>query len=191
MPILNRDLSLSDIQEAVWVELRKGAVQKKHPFRNLVLSTIDGEKAASRWVVFRKLTDADSFLIYTDCRSDKVSQIQKNPNCALLFYHNRQGMQLRVNGQAKIHHQNELTDKYWPGVKGSGAKDYTTELPPGTPISSKDEGNKWDEDQNDKNFMILEIIPEEIDVLQLNRDGHIRVQFTKEKNEWVESFLVP
>jgi len=191
MPILNPDQTLSDIQKAVWRELRKGAAQKKHPFRNLVLSTIDGEKVASRWVVFRKLTDADSFLIYTDCRSDKVSHVQKYPNCELLFYHNRQGLQVRVNGKAKIHHQNELTDKYWPGVKGSGAKDYTTELPPGTPISSNKEGNNWDKEQDDENFMILEIIPEELDVLQLNRDGHMRARFVKANSSWEGTFLVP
>lgn len=191
MPILKPDHSLTEISQTVVAELRKGSVQKKHPFQNVVLSTIDGDKAASRWVVFRKLTADQNFLIFTDFRSDKVGQLGKNPNCTLLFYHNRQGLQVRINGKAKIHHQNELTKKFWPGVKGNSAKNYTTVLPPGSPISSQKQGEKWDMEFGDEHFAILEITPNEMEVLQLGREGHIRANFIREKEDWKGRFLVP
>jgi len=191
MPILKPEHSLSEIRQVVISELAKGAVKKKYPFGNVVLSTLEGEFARSRWVVFRHFTDAGNFLIYTDLRSDKIRQIESNPNCTLLYYHNRQGLQVRVNGKAKIHNQNELTAKYWPGVKGNSAKNYTTEKAPGTPISSISEGEEWNEALNDKYFSILEIAPTEMDVLQLGREGHIRARFIKEDGDWKEDFLVP
>jgi pyridoxine/pyridoxamine 5'-phosphate oxidase len=191
MPILKPDHSLKDMRQAVIAELLKGSVKKNHPFQNTVLSTIDGKKTASRWVVFRKLTDQETYLIFTDYRSDKVSQLKKNAQCALLFYHNRQGLQVRINGKAVIHHEDDLTKKYWPGIKGSSVKNYTTEVAPGTPITKQEEGLKWDAEFGDKHFAILEILPEKMDVLQLDRDGHIRVGFTREQEDWKGSFLVP
>lgn len=191
MSILKPDHSLTEIRQRVIAELLKGSAQKKHPFQNVVLSTIENSRPASRWVVFRKLTDHESFLVFTDSRSDKVVQLEKNPNCALLFFHNRQGLQVRINGKAVIHHQDDLTKKYWPGIQGSSAKNYTTKLPPGTEIASKEEGYNWENDSDGRHFAILEIIPHEMEVLQLYRDGHIRAGFTKKNGDWKGTFLVP
>jgi len=191
MSILKTDHSLSEIRQTVLAEFRKGSVQKKHPFKNVVLSTIESERPSSRWVVFRKLTDGESFLVFTDSRSDKVDQLEKNPNCSLLFYHNRQGLQIRVKGKVKIHEENEMTEKYWPGVKGSSAKNYTTVLAPGTEIASTEEGYKWENNPDGSHFTILEIIPNDMEVLQLGRDGHIRAGFRRIKDCWKGSFLVP
>jgi len=191
MPVLKPDHSLSEILQTVKAELRKGSVQKKHPFQNVVLSTVNENKVASRWVVLRKITEEENFLIFTDHRSDKVAQIKKNSNCTLLFYHNRQGLQIRVNGSAEIHHQDALTEKYWPGVKGSSAKNYITKLPPGTEIASKEEGYNWENNPDGRHFAILEIVPEQMEVLQLGKEGHIRAVFTRKKEDWVGTFLVP
>ena len=48
-----------------------------------------------------------------------------------------------------------------------------------------------DKDLNDKHFSIIEFSPVNMKILQLSRDGHIRVNFVKINNEWEGSFIVP
>ena len=191
MAILLPNHTLEEIPDLLFTELRKGSAQKKHPFRNVVLSTLNQESARSRWVVFRKLTQENHFLIYTDARSEKVAELKENQNCSLLFYHNRQGLQIRLNGRAQIHHDNEWTRKYWPGVQGSAIKSYTSLSAPGSPIHTIEEGYHWTETPSDQYFNIIEFSPNEIDVLQLDRDGHIRAVFQNVEDTWKGTFVAP
>ncbi|MFB0908405.1 MAG: pyridoxamine 5'-phosphate oxidase family protein, partial [Spirosomataceae bacterium] len=77
---------LEEIPQIIFAELRKGTVQKKHPFRNVVFGTVAEKHPKSRWVVFRKLTENQRFLIFTDSRSGKAAELKKNNSCSLLFY---------------------------------------------------------------------------------------------------------
>lgn len=183
--------TLQEIPTLLFAELSKSTVHKKHPFRNVVLSTVNKELPKSRWVVFRKLTSEKTFYIYTDARSEKVTELTINSNCGLLFYHQRHGLQIRFEGVAQIHQQNALTHTFWPGVMGNSAKNYTTTLPPGTPIESVESGNSFLKETTDTHFVIIEIIPQRMEMLQLGRDGHIRASFKRVNEEWQGTFLVP
>lgn len=191
MPIILPNHKLEEIPSIVFSELRNGISRKKHPFKNVVLTTVNEKTPMSRWVVFRKLTLENNLLIYTDSRSEKIKNLRKNPNCGLLFYNNRQGLQIYFNAVSTIHQKNELTKKYWQGIVGKSSENYTTVNPPGSPINSIDKGHITDKDLNDKYFSIIEFIPVNMKILQLSRDGHIRVNFVKINNEWEGSFIVP
>ena len=191
MPIILPDYKLEEIPSIVFSELRKGVSRKKHPFKNVVLSTVSGKLPISRWVVFRKLTLDENLLIYTDSRSEKIKNLRKNPNSSLLFYNNKQGLQIYFSTISTIHQNNELTKKYWPGIAGSSSENYTTKYPPGSQINNIDEGQKIDKDLNDKHFSIIELCPINMSILQLSRAGHIRASFIKINNGWQGSFIVP
>ena len=191
MPIILPNNTLREIPSIVFSELRKAASKKKHPFKNVVLTTVKEQNPLSRWVIFRKLTMEQNLLVYTDSRSEKIKNLRKNPNCGLLFYNNRQGLQIYFNAVSTIHQKNELTKKYWQGIVGKSSENYTTVNPPGSPINSIDKGHITDKDLNDKHFSIIEFIPVNMKILQLSRDGHIRVIFVKINNEWEGSFIVP
>lgn len=191
MALLFPHHTLAAIPSLLFAELRTGTVKKKHPFRNVVFSTVHKGLPQSRWVVFRKLTEAQRLLIFTDARSGKVAELNAQPQCGLLFYHDRQGLQLRIDGTAVLHHQDALTQKYWPGVHGSSAKNYTTVLPPGSPIADTATGNQWADDPTDRFFNIVEIIPNRMEVLQLDRVAPIRAEFVRNGTEWEGQFLVP
>ncbi len=182
---------LDEIPQIIFAEFRKGTVQKKHPFRNVVLSTVHEKHPKSRWVVCRKLTENQRLLIFTDLRSHKIEEIRSNNRCGLLFYNSRQGLQIRVQGMALLHSQDDLTSKYWVGVQGNGLNSYTTVLPPGSSIAKKDEGNQWFAEPTDRYFSVLEIIPNYIDVLQLGRESHIRAEFNRIGDEWKGAYVVP
>ena len=191
MPIILPNATLREITSIIFSELRKAASKKKHPFKNVVLTTVKEQNPLSRWVIFRKLTVEQNLLVYTDSRSEKIKNLRKNPNCGLLFYNNRQGLQIYFNAVSTIHQKNELTKKYWQGIVGKSSENYTTVNPPGSPINSIDKGHITDKDLNDKHFSIIEFIPVSMKILQLSRDGHIRVNFVKINNEWEGSFIVP
>jgi pyridoxamine 5'-phosphate oxidase len=191
MALIHPHHTLEELPQILFAELRKGSVQKKHPFRNVVFSTIKINLPSSRWVVFRKLTAENRFLIYTDARSEKVSELRENPNCGLLFYHDRQGLQIRIDGKAILHQKDELTKKYWPGVNGGSAKNYTTIAPPGSRVEDRVEGLLYLEKPDDQYFTIIEVVPSKIDVLQLDREAPVRAAFDWISNNWEGSFLVP
>ena len=191
MPIILPNNTLREIPSIIFSELRKAASKKKHPFKNVVLTTVKEQNPLSRLVIFRKLTMEQNLLVYTDSRSEKIKNLRKNPNCGLLFYNNRQGLQIYFNAVSTIHQKNELTKKYWQGIVGKSSENYTTVNPPGSPINSIDKGHITDKDLNDKHFSIIEFIPVNMKILQLSRDGHIRVNFVKINNEWEGSFIVP
>ena len=191
MPIILPNNTLREIPSIIFSELRKAASKKRHPFKNVVLTTVKEQNPLSRWVIFRKLTMEQNLLVYTDSRSEKIKNLRKNPNCGLLFYNNRQGLQIYFNAVSTIHQKNELTKKYWQGIVGKSSENYTTVNPPGSPINSIDKGHITDKDLNDKYFSIIEFIPVNMKILQLSRDGHIRVNFVKINNEWEGSFIVP
>ena len=192
MPLVLPHHTLEEIPQLLYKELTKGMVQKKHPFRNVVFSTSTQETPMSRWVVCRHITAEQGFYIYTDGRSQKILELNQNPNCNLLFYHDRQGLQIRFNCKGKIHRHNELTQKYWPGVKGHSAENYTTSLAPGTPIASIEDGQEFLEELTDEHFTVLELNPYAFEVVQLSREGHIRANFEKTSDQdWKGNFLVP
>ena len=191
MPIIFSKNTLEEIPSIVFSELRKAASRKKHPFKNVVLTTVNEQTPISRWVVFRKLTLEQNLLVYTDSRSEKIKNLRKNHNCGLLFYNNKQGLQIYFNTIPTIHQKNELTKKYWQGIVGTSSENYTTMHPPGSIINSIDEGHKIDKSLNDKHFSIIEFDPVKMSILQLNRDGHIRANFVKINSVWKGSFIVP
>lgn len=182
---------LDEIPLLLLAELRKGSVKKKHPFRNAVFSTTVDQLPRSRWVVFRELTEEQHFLIFTDARSEKVRELKENANCGLLFYHNRQGVQIRIDGTAVIHMQDEWTEKYWPGVKGSSVKSYSSVHPPGSRIEDRTEGDRYSENPTGGCFSVIELKPSRMEVLQLGRAAQIRAEFIRFEDGWEGSFLVP
>lgn len=189
--LIDSDFSLEKIWEVVQLEFQKATTSKRHSFKYVVLSSANNEAVNSRWVVFRTYTENGSFLVYTDARSEKINDFKTNSLVSLLFFNDRKGLQVRVNGTVMMHHKNELTKKYWPGVKGFNDQSYTSELAPGTPVKNQEDAYNWSTTMDDENFMILEILPSQIDVLQLNGSQHIRSVFTTNGQNWESTFLVP
>lgn len=183
--------SLNEIFEIVKGEFKKAVALKRHPFKYVTLSTSDGTNVNSRCVVLRKFTNSNSFLIFTDARSEKMQDLKSNDNCSLLFYHNGKKLQVRVNGKAIFYQNNELTKQYWAGVKGNSDKAYTSVIPPGNKIEKPQEAFQWDEKLNSSQFVVLEIVPTEIEALQLNKDEHIRAKFSNVNGDLKATFLAP
>ncbi|MFN2260852.1 MAG: pyridoxamine 5'-phosphate oxidase family protein [Psychroflexus sp.] len=170
-------------------ELQLGVSEKNHAFRLASLATIRNNQPKCRTVVLRAVENNFNLIFYTDSRSDKVKNFQNNPKASALFYNHESLLQLEVRGKAKIISDPKILDFHWQKIKNKSTKDYTTEKAPGTTIKNPDEVEYSEEN---KNFCVIKILAEEIEILQLKRPNHIRSRFyINENSEWIGEFLNP
>ncbi len=179
--------SPSEIWQAIKHELHRGALDPKHPFRFVNLGTTAHGFPKIRTVVLREITNEFDFLVFTDHRTAKVKEIQESPYVALHVYHPKKMVQLRVEAKAEIHFQNEVSEKYWEKIPQSRRFEYTGVLPPGECIQNPEEGREQGESIF---FTVIQIKPFLIEALQLDKKGHLRIQFQRNEN-WQGQWLVP
>ena len=168
-------------------ELSRSNADKKHPFRYFSLSTL-AEYPETRMVVNRKIGQDLSVLLYTDTRTPKVEQIQKNNKVTALFYHPKKRLQIRLKGKASLIQEGHPDfEKYVAKVRQSPSlRDYTTLLSPGSPLATTEV-----EHGSILHFTAILIQPDYLDILLLRREGHLRSLYEKIEEEWVENRLVP
>ncbi|MEM9706630.1 MAG: pyridoxamine 5'-phosphate oxidase family protein [Pseudomonadota bacterium] len=173
--------SLAAIEDWIGASLIRAAVDKRAAFRWPVLSTIaDGALPSSRVVVMRRYDPKNrKITIYTDGRSAKVDQIRSNENVALLFFDQRRSIQLRVNGVAKIHKDDDVRKQALSALPLTRQSDYATEAAPGSVQQSSE--TAYLSENASENFCVITVKANTADWLWLNRDGHRRALF-----EWKE-----
>ena len=170
-------------------ELSKGATQKGHPFRYFTLGTVGFERLArQRTVVLRRIDQDLNLTFYTDARSKKMMHLQENNKVGLLFFDQKKLLQIRIEGLAHLERDQEVINKYWPGVQPKARKDYTTVAAPGSVLEHPDQLEYLDEDNH---FCMIHVEPFKIEYLRLQRPNHIRVRFSKVENLWSSEYLVP
>lgn len=173
-------------------ELNRGALDKKHPFRYVVFGTQGDAAPDLRHVVLRKVDGDLRFFIYTDSRTQKVKSMQADPNVSLLFYHPQKRAQIRISGQAYLHHQDALATAHWNRVHGEARKAYNSLIAPGSPVHQPNDAFVWEEDLSSSlHFMLVEVVPYSIEALQLNGLEHLRVRFTMEDDDWSGTWIAP
>ena len=189
--LLHTDSTLEEVWADVVQELRRGAVDKKHPFRFIALSTVASGKPSVRYVVLRKLDDDLNCFIYTDSRSAKTVELQQNDAASLLLYHPRKRFQLRLDGHISIHHRDEISQHHWQNVQGEAHKAYTATIAPGTTLSNRHDAYEWPEDPDDRYFTVLIFKPLLMDALQLNGLEHLRATFENTAEGWQKRWIAP
>jgi pyridoxine/pyridoxamine 5'-phosphate oxidase len=169
-------------------ELHRGALDPKHPFRYVTLATVGTRFPQVRIVVFRQLTSNLEFLVYTDARSAKLQDLQVVPQVSLLFYHPKKQVQVRVKALASIHVADDLAQEHWKRISERRQSEYTSKLAPGTRIEKPELG--WQTNMESAHFSVLKFSPLSIEVLQLAKDGHLRIQFELASG-WQGNWMVP
>jgi len=186
--LFNRTNDLQEVLQRVQKELGRATVDRKHPFRYVVLSTVS-ESVSSRYVVLRKIDDSGALMIYTDIRSRKVTEVKDDQRIQLVFFHPKMKTQVIVSGNAEILSGSVVAD-IWSNIQGNAWKAYTSVDAPGTPVANPTDAYRWDKTLDSQYFAVLKIVPTSIEVLQLDRFEHLRMIFTAENN-WEGNWLVP
>ena len=194
--------TLEDVLTSSWRMLHQGVRNARHPFHKPTLATMDRDKPQVRTVILRGFLERDRELICDcDARSPKVSQIQKNPNVSLLFYHPQEWMQLRLSGTASIHTDDEAAEARWEKVPLRNRINYCAEIPPGSPTDRPTSGlpdflrNKAskliEHQQARRNFATIVCRFYQVDWLLLKLTGHMRARFHWENNRMNASWVIP
>jgi len=166
--------TLDQIHQACWQELGKAPRNKAHAFRVMGLATVDGEVADLRSVVLREvLADEQTLLFFTDARSPKVAQIQRQPAGTLLVWCERLGWQLRLRVQLEVQTSGLAVSSRWARLKMTpAAQDYLSPLPPGAPVE-----HPLPERSSREHFAVVQARVQAIDWLELHAEGHRRALF--------------
>ncbi|UII80233.1 pyridoxamine 5'-phosphate oxidase family protein [Flagellimonas sp. CMM7] len=170
-------------------ELKLGATEKGHPFRYFVLGTLGLDNSiGQRMLVLRKVYQDLRLTFYTDNRSPKIAQLQKNNTVSGLFYNPTKMTQLRIEGKAIIETNKELLKANWDNIPINRQKEYNTSKSPGDSINNHTEIEYLSEKTH---FSMVHIIPDKMDFLKLGNHYHTRVQFSLVDDEWKGKFSVP
>ncbi|WP_298480961.1 pyridoxamine 5'-phosphate oxidase family protein [uncultured Maribacter sp.] len=175
--------------QEIMSELKLAVTERNHPLKFCVLGSIGSDNSSqTRIIGLRKITNNLTLTFYTDERSNKVSQILKNPNVSLLFYHPEKKMQIKIDGKASIVKDQDLLKEKWLNINSESKKDYTTTKAPGSILENPSELTFLKE----KNyFCIIEVKTKTVEYLKLRETSHFKVLFNKDINGWTSQFLVP
>ncbi|MGE7903943.1 pyridoxamine 5'-phosphate oxidase family protein [Peribacillus sp. NPDC094092] len=111
-----------------------------------VLSTVENNKPHSRYMTFFN----DELTLYTPTsgKTEKIDEIEKNPNVHILIGYDNEGLgdsYLEISGTSKINDSQELKDELW-----------------------NESFEDWFEGPKDPNYLILQIKPESIRLMNNN-----------------------
>lgn len=191
--IVPEELSLKEAWEEVHAELRRAATDRNHPFRNMQLATTDHKSVPQqRIVILRRVDDDLGIYFYTDNRSDKIMEMHDNPSVSLLMWHPGKRLQLRIAGEATQVQDEALIAKCWEEGGKQGIRSYTTTLPPGTPVTAREQAYDWKE-SGTEHFTVVRIRIKELEFLQLDGDHHRRARRSYSGNcyDFVDTWLIP
>lgn len=167
------DLSL----DCLWSALTQGAAGKDSAARLCTVSTVTeaGEPRARTMIMRGVDRKTPSVMFYTDRRSDKVREVQKNPLVSICYYSFQQKFQVRLAGEADLHVENTLSEKAWEMVPESEYGDYAGQDAPGAvtgrPIHQLGSDPR-------KNFSVIRVQIREAEWLQIGPGGnHRRARF--------------
>lgn len=180
---------LIDHFNETWRELKAATREDGHPFQVCSLATFETQDHIKQRIVnLREVTREDTLLFYTDSRSSKIEQINKNPNASVLFYDYKICLQVIIRGIIKVHNNDDLWQDHRLKIEGRSINDYNTKYSPGKKINNPLDVKRTQE----INFAVLELVPESIEYLKLRVEpNRIRAIFTKENEEWDKTFLIP
>ncbi|MFK7963522.1 MAG: pyridoxamine 5'-phosphate oxidase family protein [Burkholderiaceae bacterium] len=172
-------------------ELSRAALDRKSAFRWPVLVTCDEAQPQGRIVVLRSFSrKRRKALIYTDQRTPKVAQVQRNPLASLVFFDSRRTIQIRANGSAQIISSGIEHANVWQKMSEGAKRDYTSVLSPGNAQSAPDSSPTNMADQP-SHFTMIELSVTTIDWLMISRQGHRRALFDWDGDKASQTWVTP
>ncbi|MFP3509155.1 pyridoxamine 5'-phosphate oxidase family protein [Peribacillus sp. SIMBA_075] len=111
-----------------------------------VLSSVENNKPHSRYMTF--FNEELTLYTPTNANTEKIDEIEKNPNVHILIGYENEGLgdsYLEISGTSKINDSKELKDKLW-----------------------NESFENWFDSPNDPNYLILQIKPESIRLMNNN-----------------------
>lgn len=181
--------NLTTLESFAWKKILNGSVKKKNGFRTMCVGTIGKDNDTSlRIVINRKVDELQKkILFYTDNRSRKFEDLQKDNRISLLFYDARQKIQIAIKAHASISEDDSLIENRWKATSPQARLGYMTIEAPNTksenPTLGYDERfseiKPTDLESNpyQKNFTVVVCKVYELEFLYLDYLGNRKANF--------------
>jgi pyridoxine/pyridoxamine 5'-phosphate oxidase len=168
-------------------QLARAAVDVKHDLRRIYIATFGSPYPEVRTVVLRAVSwDKNEVTFHTDLRSKKYSELLANHKMSLMGYNHQKSYQIRVRGEATLHHKDEIAEQNWRKLGVSSRRVYLA-TNPGDVLNQA--GNGLSDLHNSQelqlsatesgfdNFVCVTIAIRELEWLLLARNGHRRALY--------------
>lgn len=186
-----------DDLERVWAEMRTlletGVRDRRSPLHIMNLATVDAEgRPRLRAVVLRAVEpDLRAVCFHTDARSAKAAELAAREHCALSLYDPLAAVQIRIEGQARLHSQDAVASDAWENSTTSARRCYAIEPAPGTVLEAPGDCHWTDDAPARERFIRVEVAVERIEWLYLRSSGHRRALFLRNQDHFKGHWLVP
>ncbi|RKR85522.1 pyridoxine/pyridoxamine 5'-phosphate oxidase [Mucilaginibacter gracilis] len=190
--------TLSEAFTQCWAKLLYGSIMADNALHTGTVGTLGTNGINLRTVVLRAIDpDKKQVIFYTDKRSAKMADIAEHPQLSWLFYDAAEKIQIRLSGQAVVHHNDDIALYHWENVSKAGRKSYMAIPAPSTGIANASNGLEYLAG-NDvytvtgyHNYAVIITCVNFIEWLSLKPTGHRRAQFKFTDDSWKGQWLVP
>ena len=131
---------LDQILHQCWALLKRGVEDRRFGFHHPVLSNVTQDGKPGSRVVILRAADAITrqLRFHTDIRSPKWQDLVLNPSVSVSCYDEAEKVQLRLAGQAKLHHADDVSRAAWEQSQRMSRITYGSAPGPGAAIAGFD-----------------------------------------------------
>lgn len=174
--------------DAAWAPFAAAVAVRRGPFHTPSVATISaGSLPRLRTVVLRGCdTAAWRLRFHTDRRSAKFAELMANPAIALHVYSQPAKLQVRLEGVARLHCDDDVADFAWAGSKPSSRECYTQAAAPGVLLDAPGPdrilpaGPREPLHTGRDNFCAVQVEIASLEWLYLRAAGHRRARFVRD-----------
>ncbi len=159
--------------EAGLSALERALREHQGELRNVQLATLSPDGAPGlRTVVLRGFERSPaSAEMHTDARAAKARDVAGDGRVSLLAWSAEDRLQLRFDGVARLHHDDDLARGRWDRLSANARKAYGLRSDPGSPIADPADQRYLPEAAQAGQFAVILVALDGVDVLRLEEDG--------------------
>jgi pyridoxamine 5'-phosphate oxidase len=178
--------------------LARGVADRRSPSHAPSIASIglDG-RPRLRTVILRSFDPAHMQLRFnTDRRSEKIAELSRDPRIAMHFYDAGAKVQLRVEGTASLHTDDEIAEQAWSGSRSFSQACYGVMPAPGTRMAEADgfslPASELEIAAGRTHFSTVRVSATSVEWLYLAHSGHRRALFASgDGAQWAGQWLTP
>ena len=162
-------------------------------FHTPVVSTMYENKIVSRVMVLREFNfDKKILRFHTDNRAAKIDNLTKNPSSTVIGYDADLKIQIKMQGHAKVHTDDEVAKIAWNESTPRSKKCYSVKGGSSKEILDPEEYDitNFEVEDGYKNFAVIVFKFNSLEFLYLKSSGHRRALHSWD-DEYSSTWLVP
>ena len=184
---------ISETLESAKLILSEAVPNAQTLFHTPVVSTIHEDKIVSRVMVLREF-DFDEKLLrfHTDNRAAKIKNLKQNSSATVIGYDPDLKIQIKMQGVANVHINDEVTEMAWNESTARSKKCYSVKGGSSKEILDPEEYDitNFEVEDGYKNFAVIVFKFNSLEFLYLKSSGHRRALHSWD-DEYSSTWLVP